>query len=244
MTNLKHIFPFKIYDDINYEYHTGIADIDGNIIIEAEGTGMSRSLDPDNLFYRLDIGSNYSVIVSSQGIVSRDIKFDTWSIEYAGDNMCVGTVNDTPVLFNLEDYSSGTITGGECSYPDRPLFVNGYTRFKINGKYQFIDKKGENTSGNIFDEADGFYSFLPPTLNSTHAVKDGLHYIANYKGEIISKGYKDARWNNSFLIIYEGRAAVNDKGVELTVPEGEHWNFKYNYIEKIKNDKIELCDNM
>ena len=132
-------------------------------------------------------------------------------------------LKNTDDLFGFIDTLGNWII--KPQYDDASAFSEGFASVCKNDSCFYINKEGQKTSSNYFEETENYKDGIAIVK------KDNAYFLINRSGQLISKGYQDI--NTSFYKLYVCKlnnmyGAINAKG-ETIIP------FNYTKLGNFKN---------
>ena len=169
---------FENYFIVTRDYKTGIIDSNGQSVIELKYDNISKINDMDILRMELD---------QTVELYSLDMKKIV-----SMDNAALQTVKENEqywILYSDTDFKyihqSGKLATAQEIYPENTLFAKN-----INGKWGFVDKKGDLKVKNDYELVTDFNKYGFAGIK-----KDGKWGTINTNGEIVQEPVYELKWS-------------------------------------------------
>ena len=227
--------PVYDYHNFEYSYHSdffsgdefcevelngkhGVIDYKGKVIIAPQYDEIKIE---DELYFIAKLNNKWGVLNYGNNIIFPFIFNDRYDLNLYSD--CgYGKIND--VVYKL-DYKTKEMT--PTKYADVYVYYKDFPEVKVNGKYGFMNKKGEIIIQPVFEEVKRFNNGLAPVkIEKKWGFIDtlGQAVIEPQFDDVESFGYGE---NSAFAVAknYGKYGVINRKGMFVLQPKYDNLRF-------------------
>lgn len=115
-------------------------------------------------------------------------------------------------------------------YEDSKGFINGIAAIKSNGKWGYINRKGEITISPRFDKAEPFENYM-----FSEVVSDQRHYYIGREGQLLSVS------DTGLVIFNEDLAILKINGRYGYITKDNKWSIEHKPVSN-KNSGLRMVD--